>query len=115
MAILQHPKETANKYLTVSSFTTTQNAVLAALERETAEHWTVKHIGSADLERIGDEKKAGGDPTHFLQYLQLYTFATARDTRWQRRIVQTTCWGCREKTWSRACARHFVDEACMVG
>ncbi len=74
VSVLQHPSDTANKYLTVSSFTTTQNEVLRSLESETGREWTVKHVSSAELERAGDEKKARGDFS-FLQYLQLYTFA----------------------------------------
>ncbi len=74
VSVLRHPAETANQYLTVSSFTTTQNDVLDALEKESGNKWAVKHVSSEELEHVGDEKEKRGDISSFLEYLQIYTF-----------------------------------------
>jgi uncharacterized protein YbjT (DUF2867 family) len=42
-AVLKHPEETANKYIFVHSFSTTQNEVIAALEKHSGKTWTKKH------------------------------------------------------------------------
>ncbi|EXJ87196.1 hypothetical protein A1O3_04155 [Capronia epimyces CBS 606.96] len=62
-AILRKPAETANKYLSVSSFTLSLNDILASLEAATETKWTVNHASTADAEREGKEKLAKGDFT----------------------------------------------------
>jgi uncharacterized protein YbjT (DUF2867 family) len=42
-AVLKHPEETANKYIFVHSFSTTQNEIIAALEKHSGKTWTKKH------------------------------------------------------------------------
>jgi len=74
-SILKQPEETANKYLTISSFTTTQNEIVQILQRREGDRaWAVEHISSTELERSGDEKVAKGDPRSFIDYLKLYSF-----------------------------------------
>lgn len=60
VGVLQDPAQTANQYLMIRSMTTTQNAILAALEAELGVKFDVQHITGADSERIGDEKVAAG-------------------------------------------------------
>ncbi|KAF2464840.1 NAD(P)-binding protein [Lindgomyces ingoldianus] len=59
--ILQNPSETKNKYIYVSSFTTTQSDILAAVEKLSGEKWTVKHVTSKELIEIGNEKLKNKD------------------------------------------------------
>lgn len=47
-ACLEHPTETANKYVYVSSLTTTQNQILQALEKATSTKWAVKNTTSKE-------------------------------------------------------------------
>jgi uncharacterized protein YbjT (DUF2867 family) len=42
-AALKHPEETANKYIFVQSFSTTQNEVIALLEKHSGKTWAKKH------------------------------------------------------------------------
>ncbi|KAL9095178.1 MAG: hypothetical protein Q9165_002434 [Trypethelium subeluteriae] len=51
--ILQHPKETENKYVYVNSFTLTQNQVLAAIERESGESFQVTRMSTTELRDEG--------------------------------------------------------------
>jgi hypothetical protein len=74
VSILQHPKETANQYLSISSFNTTQNEILRLLETQTGGKWTVQHMSSAELERQGDQKRDAGE-LNVIEYLKLYAFA----------------------------------------
>lgn len=47
VACLEHPVETANKHVYISSLDVTQNQILQALEHSTATTWAVKHTTSA--------------------------------------------------------------------
>jgi hypothetical protein len=58
VACLNHPAETANKHVYVSSVAPTQNQILQALEEATAAKWTVKHTTSA--EQIDGAREALG-------------------------------------------------------
>ncbi|KAL7937739.1 hypothetical protein V8C35DRAFT_331404 [Trichoderma chlorosporum] len=75
VAILQRPAETANQYLSIASFNTTQNETLRILESLTSGlQWTVKHVNSANLQLEGDKKRDAGT-WHVLEYLKLFAFA----------------------------------------
>ncbi|EGU73298.1 hypothetical protein FOPG_18697 [Fusarium oxysporum f. sp. conglutinans race 2 54008] len=73
-AILTHPEETANKYLTIASFTTTQNEILKLIERETGEKWTKTSVTSAELNRTGYEKLSKGDFMAAADFLLAFNF-----------------------------------------
>ncbi|KAJ4168134.1 hypothetical protein NW754_011948 [Fusarium falciforme] len=74
-ASLKKPEETSNKFLTVASFTTTQNEVLRVIEEETGSKFAVTHVRTSDLEKIADEKIARNDPSAFVELLLQYVFA----------------------------------------
>ncbi|KAH7057029.1 hypothetical protein B0J12DRAFT_774613 [Macrophomina phaseolina] len=74
-SILTHPDETANKLISVSSFTTTQNEILQLLEAESGQKWQVERISSDDLDKLGDQKKSKGDFSYFMFYLRHYFFS----------------------------------------
>lgn len=61
VSVLKHPAETANKFVYVESFTTTQLEVLAALEKFTSEKWKVNPASSKTMREIGFEKLQAGD------------------------------------------------------
>lgn len=71
-SILKHPEETANKYLSVTSFSPSRNEILKILEEETGTKWTVKHEATADLQRVGEEKLEKGDFSAFRELLLTY-------------------------------------------
>ncbi|EWC47841.1 hypothetical protein DRE_02723 [Drechslerella stenobrocha 248] len=48
VGVLSHPAETANKYVYVGSFTTTQNEILALLQSATGGDWTVERTTSGE-------------------------------------------------------------------
>lgn len=74
-ASLKKPEETANKFLTVASFTTTQNEVLRVIEEETGSKFAITNVKTSHLEKIGEEKAARNDPTAFVELLLQYVFA----------------------------------------
>ncbi|EOO02371.1 putative -like family protein [Phaeoacremonium minimum UCRPA7] len=71
-SILKHPEVTANKYLSVTSFSPSRNEILKILEEETGTKWTVKHEATADLQRVGEEKLEKGDFSAFRELLLTY-------------------------------------------
>lgn len=73
-SVLKHPDETANKFIRVASFVTTQNEILAVLEEETGEKWTVVNKKTSDSQKIADEKLAKGDYSAFSDYLKPILF-----------------------------------------
>lgn len=73
-SILQHPTETANRYLNIASFTTTQNKILSILEEETGEKWTVTNAKTDDSFKLAEEKLAKGDYSAFGDYLKKHLF-----------------------------------------
>jgi len=73
-AILTHPSETANKYLDIASFVTTQNELLSLLEEQSGEKWTVEKRDTGATQKLADEKLARGDYSSFGDYLKVYLF-----------------------------------------
>ena len=71
---MQHPTETANQYLNITSYTTTQNTILSILEEETGEKWTVTNAKTGDSFRLAEEKLAKGDYSAFGDYLKPHLF-----------------------------------------
>ncbi|KAH0494668.1 hypothetical protein TgHK011_008259 [Trichoderma gracile] len=73
-AILKKPEETANKYLSVFSFATTQNEVLKIFEEESGSKFQITHVKGGDLIKAANESVAKGDyPNSLIPYVQ-YTF-----------------------------------------
>jgi len=56
VAILEHPEETANQYVYVNSFTTTQNKTLKALEDLGGQKFQVKHATMEEYSKIAQDK-----------------------------------------------------------
>lgn len=74
-AILSKPVETANKYLTVASFTTTQNEILKIMEEEIGCQFRTTSVKTSDLEKIGDQKLTKGDFSAYIEYVIQWTLA----------------------------------------
>ena len=60
-AILDKPAETANRYVFINSFRTTQNDILSALQTVTHQKWKVQHTTCEEQSRIGREKLEMGE------------------------------------------------------
>lgn len=60
-AVLSQPEKTANKYIHIASFQTTQKEVLALLEKATATKWEISKTTSEESHNIGMEKLERGD------------------------------------------------------
>lgn len=78
-AILKQPERTSNQYLSVASFTITQNEVLEMLEEETGTKFQITNIKTSDLEKMGDEKFAKGDGGAFYQYALQWIFGDSNN------------------------------------
>lgn len=74
VSILKHPAETANRYLDIASFSTSQNEILGIFEEETGTKWTVTNVSTADSLKTGDEKLGKGDRSAFGDYLKVHLF-----------------------------------------
>ncbi|KAL4804585.1 hypothetical protein BDV18DRAFT_161680 [Aspergillus unguis] len=61
VSVLQHPKDTANQYLYISSVETSQNEILAALEDATSSAWTVKATTTQHEVDEAQKKLQAGD------------------------------------------------------
>ncbi|KAK1248955.1 hypothetical protein MKX08_007175 [Trichoderma sp. CBMAI-0020] len=72
-AILKKPEETANKFLNVFSFKTTQNEVLKIFEEESGSTYQVSHVKGSDLLEAATARVANGDYKQsigpFVQYV----------------------------------------------
>ncbi|RDW72892.1 NmrA-like family protein [Coleophoma cylindrospora] len=73
VSVLQHP-ETSNRYLRVSSFTTTQNELLSILESESGGQWTVSKEAADERRKTGEENLAKGDRSAFGNLLKDFVF-----------------------------------------
>ncbi|KAL8689911.1 MAG: hypothetical protein Q9218_004530 [Villophora microphyllina] len=60
-SVLQHPAETANRYIYIQSTSGTQNDILAALEKSTGKKWTIEKTSSTEARKVGGEKLSKGD------------------------------------------------------
>ncbi|CAN8096347.1 unnamed protein product [Discula destructiva] len=77
-AVLQHPAETANKYINIVEFEVTQNELLELFEEETGSKFAISYKTADEAEKEGKEKLAvGGIPAGrfpFEEFLQKYWF-----------------------------------------
>jgi len=72
---LQHPDETANKYLGSASFNLSQNELIALVEDLTGSKLPVTHVKSADVQKAGEDKLAAGDFRAFVDFLRVHNSA----------------------------------------
>jgi len=73
-AVLAHPAETANRYVTIDSVYTTQNNILAAFEKVTGKKWTTKHVSSTEAIPEGQAKVKQGDFSGFRNLVLSVTY-----------------------------------------
>lgn len=60
--ILKNPEDTANRYVFIQSFSTSQNEILAALQRATrGQTWAVTRSNTTDLAQRGQAKLGDGN------------------------------------------------------
>ncbi|KAK7917419.1 NmrA-like family protein [Apiospora marii] len=80
VGVLQHPDETANRFVKARSIKTCQNELLAAFQSESPEKWAVKHEKVADLLAGGRQKHEAGNRGWILDLsvVQLYEEGSAR-------------------------------------
>lgn len=73
-AVMQKPAETRNRYLSIASFTTTQNQVLEILEEMTHTPWVKMRISSANLNQAGGLKVMMGEISGCMELLWATTY-----------------------------------------
>ncbi|KAH9203966.1 hypothetical protein DL95DRAFT_529444 [Leptodontidium sp. 2 PMI_412] len=73
-AILTHEAETANKYIEMAEFTTSQNQILTMFEEERGTKFTVTNAKTADIEKAAHSKLSSGDHSSFVDFLLVYNF-----------------------------------------
>lgn len=79
-AVLTNADATSNKYLSIASFTITQNQLLKIVEEESGAKWSVEPVKSSDLEAIGKEKLEKKDFSAFRDFLQAYLYKDGGDS-----------------------------------
>jgi hypothetical protein len=70
VAVLSKPEETANQFIYIDSFTTTQNEILAELEKATGEKWKVTESTTEEAKAEGQALFARGDYSGLLLLLK---------------------------------------------
>ncbi|KAM0277242.1 hypothetical protein ACHAQH_005963 [Verticillium albo-atrum] len=75
VAVLQKPKETANKTLHIASFTPTVNEVIKIAEAKLGKQFQVDYVSGSDLEKMADDKIARQDFSGGIDYLKQYLWA----------------------------------------
>ena len=73
-SILKHPRETANQYLSISSFQPTRNEVVQILEEETGTKWNITKESTPDMQRKGEESIGQGGYAGFAALLKVYAY-----------------------------------------
>ena len=71
VAVLSKPDETANQFLYIDSFTTTQNEILAELEKATGKKWKVTESTTEAAAKEGQELFSKGDFSGLLLLLKV--------------------------------------------
>lgn len=77
---LTNADKTANQYLSIASFTITQNQLLKIVEEESGAKWTTKQVKSSELDAIGKEKLEKKDFSAFRDFLQAYLYKDGGDS-----------------------------------
>ncbi|KAE8143082.1 hypothetical protein BDV38DRAFT_277888 [Aspergillus pseudotamarii] len=55
-AVLSRPKETANRYLVIASFTASQNKLLHVIEELYGQSWTVEHLSGTEIRKAAEKE-----------------------------------------------------------
>jgi hypothetical protein len=77
--VFSRPEQTANRYLTIGSFNTTQNEVLRTITEVTGEQWNVEHADTNKLEKAGLDSLGKGEfMKAFLPLLASNTFGDGK-------------------------------------
>lgn len=84
---LSKPAATANKSVYITSFTPTQNEILAILEAETEEKWNVEKITTADAKVQGFETLRKGDMSRVVGIIMASTYDPANGNDFTKKAV----------------------------
>ncbi|KAL4790577.1 hypothetical protein BDV19DRAFT_393951 [Aspergillus venezuelensis] len=76
VSVLKNPEITANRYLYISSVETSQNEILAALEKATSCKWTLHHTTTEQQVTEGSKKLQAGDFEGALQLVRAIPYGT---------------------------------------
>ena len=87
-SVLAKPERFVNEYVYISSFTTSQSEILAALKRVTGLDWAVEHKSAEDYKKEGKEKLAAGNPygTYDLIFAAMFQSGNGADFSSHRKI-----------------------------
>ncbi|KAF4961884.1 hypothetical protein FSARC_10003 [Fusarium sarcochroum] len=81
VSILEHPQETANRYLYAYSVETTQNEILTSLEEATGAKWIVNSASTAEQVAEAREKLGAGDFSGGFTLVRATTYANVPGLR----------------------------------
>ncbi|KAL4954142.1 hypothetical protein BDW69DRAFT_205413 [Aspergillus filifer] len=101
VSVLKHPDITANKYLYISSVETSQNEILAALEKATSSKWTLQHTTTEQQVAEGSKKLQAGDFEGALQLVRAIPYGTTPglDSNYAKdRVLANDLLGLREES-----------------
>jgi hypothetical protein len=74
-AVLKNPDQTANRYVNVVEFETSQNELVHLAETVSKSKWTITQSQTVDEELAGKEKLANGDFSAFVNFLRSFFLA----------------------------------------
>lgn len=81
VSILQHPVETANKYLYIETVAVSQRDILKSLEAATSQKWEVESVKTDEMVTAGKQLVAGGDFTGNFLFVQASVWGNGEGLR----------------------------------
>lgn len=60
VGVMQHPEETANRFVKIRSIKTCQNELLEASQQATGQEWQLQRATTRELKARGEEKSKSG-------------------------------------------------------
>ena len=88
VAVLSKPEETANQFIFVHSFTTTQNEILAVAEKATGAKWKVTEQTTAAALAEGEPLFKKGDYSGLFSLLRVITFGDGYGSAFEKEAVE---------------------------
>lgn len=81
VSLLKHPAETANKYLYVSTITTSQAEILKSIQSHTGSRWTVEDVDTQSQIARGRQMVSEGDFAGMFLLVQASMYGTVEGIR----------------------------------
>lgn len=89
---MEHPEETANRYIAIETATITQNQILEALVVESGTKWTVENVDSLEEREKARKEIENGNPLGNIGLLQSFFLNSKEDNHSDLRKSDVGIW-----------------------